>query len=80
MLLEIKQISDDDDVKLYMFDLSLRSSHCFLYVHVLLLAGVPVGGKSSVCLICMKYMIIILIKVSIAVRIGGASDSRLCRK
>ena len=24
-------------------------------------AGVPVGGKSSVCLICMKYMIIILI-------------------
>ena len=25
------------------------------------LAGVPVGGKSSVCLICMKYRIIILI-------------------
>ena len=45
-----------------------------------ILAGVPVGGKSSVCLICMKYMIIILIKVSITVRIGGASDSRLCRK
>ena len=26
-----------------------------------LLAGVPVGGKLSVCLICMKYRIIILI-------------------
>ena len=26
-----------------------------------ILAGVPVGGKSSVCLICMKYRIIILI-------------------
>ena len=25
------------------------------------LAGLPVGGKSSVCLICMKYRIIILI-------------------
>ena len=25
------------------------------------LAGVPVGGKSSVCLICIKYRIIILI-------------------
>ena len=25
------------------------------------LAGVPVGGKSTVCLICMKYWIIILI-------------------
>ena len=28
---------------------------------LLLLAGVPVGGKSSVCLICMKYRILILI-------------------
>ena len=28
---------------------------------ILILAGVPVGGKSSVCLICMKYRIIILI-------------------
>ena len=33
-----------------------------MHSHVLLLlAGVPVGGKSSVCLICMKYRIIILI-------------------
>ena len=28
---------------------------------LLLLAGIPVEGKSSVCLICMKYRIIILI-------------------
>ena len=33
-----------------------------LVVRILhILAGVPVGGKSSVCLICMKYRIIILI-------------------
>ena len=28
---------------------------------LVILAGVPVGGKLSVCLICMKYRIIILI-------------------
>ena len=40
-------------------------ANAFLYLsnyhHLSSLAGVPVGGKSSVCLICMKYMIIILI-------------------
>ena len=54
--------------------------HIFHFEYLSILAGIPVGGKCSVCLICMKYMIIILIKVSIAVRIGGASDSQLCRK
>ena len=32
-----------------------------VFTHYGLLAGVPVEGKSSVCLICMKYRIIILI-------------------
>ena len=32
-----------------------------LFCVLCILAGVPVGGKSSVCLICMKYRIIILI-------------------
>ena len=30
------------------------------------LAGIPVKGKSSVCLICMKYRIIILIIIIIS--------------
>ena len=36
---------------------------CYVVVvhYYTLLAGVPVGGKSSVCLICMKYRMIILI-------------------
>ena len=33
----------------------------FFCLSLTILAGVPVGGKSSVCLICMKYRIIILI-------------------
>ena len=36
------------------------------YCHYLPLAGVPVEGKSSVCLICVKYRIIILIIIIIS--------------
>ena len=42
------------------------------------LAGVPVGGKSSVCLICMKYRIIILI-IIIKDEIEGKQTSLLAQ-
>ena len=35
-------------------------------VNLIGLAGIPVDGKSSECLICMKYMIIILIIIIIS--------------
>ena len=40
-----------------------------LFCVLCILAGVPVGGKYSVCLICMKYRIIIVI--IIIKRLGG---------
>ena len=39
----------------------MRYNYCIIMLYNTELAGVPVGGKSSVCLICMKYRIIILI-------------------
>ena len=49
--------------------LFVEDFHCSFKQHYLInvncrlcrLAGVPIGRKSSVCLICMKYRIIILI-------------------
>ena len=40
-----------------------QKHHCndSLNVIIIITSRVPVGGKSSVCLICMKYRIIILI-------------------
>ena len=41
--------------------------HIYQEQHLLLtLAGIPAEGKSSVCLICMKYRIIILIIIIIS--------------
>ena len=41
--------------------LSARDSTAGVYIHIIHTSRVPVGGKASVCLICMKYRIIILI-------------------
>ena len=47
-------------------DIKIQCSCLFLIMMELLTSRVPVEGKSSVCLICMKYRIIILIIIIIS--------------
>ena len=60
----VQPICWQTQLSLWHFSRCLRRKEArqvFGCIHYSSLAGVPVGGKSSVCLICMKYRIIILI-------------------
>ena len=45
----------------YDYKKRITNIYILIMLYYKILAGVPVGRKSSVCLICMKYRIIILI-------------------
>ena len=55
--------SKRDDIAIILINQNVRNGGLYLVMDYVLLAGVPVGGKLSVCLIwnCMKFRIIILI-------------------
>ena len=60
--IDLQKVHDSEDTKLATVGSRIiRQMAAPNRVALSALAGVPVGGKSSVCLICMKYRIIILI-------------------